>query len=321
MNGSESGGEKRWGAIIVAAGRGTRFGRPKQMIELAGMPVVGWSIALFASMPEICDIVIATEPDYVEALESLAQKYAFDKQVTIVRGGDTRQASVGAALAALPDRATAVLVHDGARPLVTTADVRAAMNEVGPGRASLLGVPAVDTMKLVEPGTFKVTRTLDRGILWAAQTPQCAMTKDLRRAHLDAERGDLRVTDDATLLERLGYDVVIVKSTHENFKITVEGDLARAEAILRERDPVLRTEKQVMLIEAFVDSESVDPLLAELAAREGTVDGIDREFPAGVAVRAYVPAEKLRGFREKFFAVAGLSATFTTRFSHATPRA
>jgi hypothetical protein len=174
-------------------------------------------------------------------------------------------------------------------------------------------------MKLVEPDTNKVTRTLDRGVLWAAQTPQCALTADLRRAHLEAERSGLTVTDDATLLERLGYDVVMVESAHENFKLTVEGDLARAEAVLRERGPVLHSERRIMLIEAYVDEGAVERLVGELESRAGTVDGIDREFPAGVAVRAYVPAERLGGFREKFFDVAGLTATFTTRFSHAVP--
>jgi 2-C-methyl-D-erythritol 4-phosphate cytidylyltransferase len=225
----------RWGAVIVAAGRGARLGRPKQLLDLAGLPMVGWSIQTFASIDEIADLVIATEPDLVEAMRALVGRLAPRYSPRVVGGGPTRQASVREGLLALPASCDAVLVHDGARPLVCAADVRAGMREVGEGRAALLAAPLVDTIKVVTPGSMLVTRTLDRSSLWAAQTPQFALASDLRRAHERASDAGIDATDDATLLERIGIAVVAVPASAENFKVTLPQDVARAAAILRER--------------------------------------------------------------------------------------
>jgi 2-C-methyl-D-erythritol 4-phosphate cytidylyltransferase len=128
-----------------------------------------------------------------------------------------------------------VLVHDGARPLVSAHDVRAGMNEVRPGRASLLAAPVVDTVKLVDRDSRRIVSTLDRTMLWAAQTPQFAATRDLCDAHERALRENFIATDDAMLLERIGIEVVVVPSTSENFKVTHPDDVARAHAILQAR--------------------------------------------------------------------------------------
>ena len=150
-------------------------------------------------------------------------------------GGATRQASVRAALDAVPERCTAVFVHDGARPLVRAADVRAGMALVRPGGGALLAEPVTDTIKAVASGTHTVLRTLDRAQLWAAQTPQFAMLGDLRRAHAEAAAAGFEATDDAMLLERMGCEVCVVPASGENFKVTLSGDELLAEAILRER--------------------------------------------------------------------------------------
>jgi 2-C-methyl-D-erythritol 4-phosphate cytidylyltransferase len=225
----------RWGAVIVAAGRGQRLGRPKQFIELAGVPMVGWSIQTFAAMPEIAELVIATEPESIEPLSELALRLAPNLTQRVVRGGPLRQDSAREGIMALSDRCDATLIHDGARPLVTAADVRAGMREVRAGRASLLAEPVVDTIKLVDRDSLIVGATLDRGTLWAAQTPQFALTAELRAAHERGRRDGVAVTDDAALLERLGISVVVVASTSENFKVTLPGDVIRAETILNAR--------------------------------------------------------------------------------------
>ena len=225
----------RWGAVILAAGRGTRFGRPKQLVELAGTPLVAWSLACFAAMPEIADIVVVTEPEFVGSVDLLARPRAGTATLRVVGGGADRQASAANGIAALPDRDEGILVHDGARPLLRAADVRAAMRVVRPGVAALLAAPVVDTIKVVDAGG-KVTQTLERATLWSAQTPQFATARDLRDAHREAVHRDWpRATDDAALLERAGLDVRVVASTPDNFKITLPGDLARAEALLQER--------------------------------------------------------------------------------------
>jgi 2-C-methyl-D-erythritol 4-phosphate cytidylyltransferase len=224
-----------WGAVIVAAGRGLRLGRPKQFIELAGVPMVGWSIQTFAAMPEIAELVIATEPESIEPLRELALRLAPNLRQRVVRGGQLRQDSAREGIMALSDRCDAALIHDGARPLVTAADVRAGMREVRAGRASLLAEPVVDTIKLVDRDSLIVGATLDRGTLWAAQTPQFALTAELRAAHERGRLDGVAVTDDAALLERIGISVVVVASTSENFKVTLPGDVIRAETILSAR--------------------------------------------------------------------------------------
>lgn len=225
----------RWAAAIVAAGRGQRFGRPKQLLDIAGLPMVGWSIRTFAAMPEVGAIAIATEEPWVEAMRALCARLVCAREVRVVTGGATRQHSVANVLEALPDTCDRVLVHDGARPLVRAEDVREAMNQVRPGRAALLANRIVDTVKVVEPVSHRALETLDRDLLWAAQTPQLATVADLLRAHARARADGVAATDDAALLERIGVEVVVVPASGENFKVTLPSDLARAEAVLRER--------------------------------------------------------------------------------------
>jgi 2-C-methyl-D-erythritol 4-phosphate cytidylyltransferase len=224
-----------WGAIVVAAGRGLRFGRPKQLLDLAGLPMVGWSLRAFAQMPEIVDLVVVTETESIEPIRELVAHIAPDRSWPVVAGGATRQASVAAGLLAMPERVNAVFVHDGARPLVRIEDVRAGMREVREGRGAVLAAPVVDTIKVVNPETLTVLQTLQRDTLWAAQTPQFALAGDLRRAHTDASRHAVDATDDVALLERIGVEIVVVPSSGENFKVTLPEDFSRAEAALRER--------------------------------------------------------------------------------------
>jgi 2-C-methyl-D-erythritol 4-phosphate cytidylyltransferase len=218
-----------WCAVIVSAGRGTRFGRPKQLIEIAGAPMLSWSIRAFQAIPEICDIVVVTEREWLEEVAAVATG------CSVVAGGATRQASVYEGLRAVPSRCNAVLVHDGARPLITVEDVRRGMERVAPGRASLLGIPVVDTIKTVDPATNVVRQTLDRNLLWAAQTPQFAMLEDLRNAHEAGIRDGADATDDAMLLERIGVQVLMVHGSPENFKVTLPEDHTRAQHAMRER--------------------------------------------------------------------------------------
>ena len=308
-----------WGAVIVAAGRGTRFGRPKQLVELAGKPMIAWSIEAFAAMPEISELVIVTEPDHVDAVEAIAHPRVRHAALRVVAGGAERQTSVRSGIESLGDEIAAIFVHDGARPLVQPADVRAGMRAVRPGTASLLATPVIDTVKMAGPDG-KVTRTLDRGTLWAAQTPQFATARDLRRAHADAARsGAPAATDDAALLERAGLDVVIVEASPENFKVTLPSDLVRAEAVLRARAPE-GADEEILLVECFVDARAVDAVLAELERREARIDEIDRELPGAVVVRAYAANAALRGFGSRLHALAGEDALFTAHLSHHAPR-
>ncbi len=225
----------KFAAIVVAAGRGVRFGQPKQLVEVAGRPLVAWSLATFAALDEIDDLVIATEREYIDRLTQLARDYAPRLSATVICGGATRQESARAALAAVPGHCDGAFVHDGARPLVLAADIRAAMALVAPGTGALIAAPVVDTIKVVEPGSTRVTRTLERASLWAAQTPQFGTTADLVRAHEAARVERFEATDDAMLLERIGVRVEIVPAGGENFKVTHPTDRDLAEVLLQER--------------------------------------------------------------------------------------
>ncbi len=147
----------------------------------------------------------------------------------------------------------------------------------------------------------------------------------MRAAHADAVRYEWpRATDDAALLERYGNDVVVVESAIDNIKVTHPEDLVRAEAIANERDPVVIAEEDVFLVECFVElvePHTVDAVLAELEARSARVDGLDRDLPNAVAIRAYAGSDSLRGFGRKLHALAGEGALFTTHLSHVVPRA
>jgi 2-C-methyl-D-erythritol 4-phosphate cytidylyltransferase len=130
-----------WGAVVVAAGRGTRFGGPKQLIELAGKPVVAWSIETLAAMPEIVELIIVTEAEFIARMDAAVAPFARSLNPRVVRGGATRQDSVRLGIAAVSEHCAGILVHDGARPLVRAHEIRAGMRVVRPGRAALLAAP------------------------------------------------------------------------------------------------------------------------------------------------------------------------------------
>ncbi len=305
-----------WGAIIVAAGRGTRFGGPKQFVEIGGLPMVGWSLRTFDSMPEIGELVVVTEAEWIEPMRTLVAQVAPSHASSVVAGGPSRQASVHNGLHALGDRCGGVLVHDGARPLVRADDVRKGMREVRGGRAAVLAAPVVDTIKIVDPATMLVRKTLDRGELWAAQTPQFAMRRELERAHVEAQRAAIEATDDVALLEAIGIEVVVIAASSENFKVTHPQDVMRAEALLRERLDHAPAEEEVLLVEVFADDALVGAIERELQSRGARIDAVERDLPRGAVVRAYVTSSALRGFGSRFEAFADGTATFTTRFSH-----
>ncbi len=282
--------------------------------------MLAWSVEVFASMPEISDISIVTEAEFIADVQDVALPLVRSASLVVVAGGVDRQASAANGIAALPEHCAGILIHDGARPFVQAADVRAGMRAVRPGVAALLAAPVVDTIKVVDE-RLKVTRTLDRATLWAAQTPQFATARDMRYAHAEAVRhGWPRATDDAALLERAGNDVIVVESPVENMKVTHPGDLVRAEAIAQERAPVAVDEEDVFLVECFVERRAVDAVLSELESRLARIDGVDRDLPNAVAIRAYASSDALRGFGRRLHALAGEDAMFTTHLSHVVQR-
>jgi len=220
-------------ALIVAAGLGERLGadRPKALVELAGRPLVQWSIDVLAGIEQIESLVLAL-PAGVPAPAG----------GTSVSGGPARSDSVGRALAAAPD-GDPVLVHDAARPLLTAAlaeAVIAALRADPSADAAIAAVPVTDTIKRVQDGGA-VAETLERDGLWAVQTPQVFRRGPLEEALAAGAEVRAAATDDAWLLERRGGKVIVVRSSAENLKVTTPLDLRLAELLLGRRgarDPV-----------------------------------------------------------------------------------
>lgn len=218
-------------AVVVAAGEGTRFGRSKAFVGLAGIPMIGHSLIAFAKVSAIEGVVLVVAASQLEEGRALAAATVPAITVEVVAGGASRQASVRAGLAAVPGGAAHVVVHDAARPLVTTALVEATLGALAAASGAVTAVPAHDTLKRERDGV--VVETVPRDDLWRAQTPQAFRADVLRRAHEHASDDD--ATDDAALLERIGERVVIVPGDERNLKVTAPEDLRIAEALLAAR--------------------------------------------------------------------------------------
>lgn len=221
-------------SIIAAAGSGRRFGGevPKQFLDLGGRPVLSWSLGVFSQSPLVTEIIVVASSVDEERTAEVAERWVRGKPLKVVAGGATRQDSVRAGLQAVSSGNEWVAVHDAARPLVTLNLLEAVClmaQEVG---AAIPAVPVKDTVKEVYDDGL-VVRTLDRSTLYLAQTPQVCRKSDLLSAYKVADEKDLRVTDEAGLLEAIGVPVGVVSSSSHNFKITTEDDLLLAEALVK----------------------------------------------------------------------------------------
>jgi 2-C-methyl-D-erythritol 4-phosphate cytidylyltransferase/2-C-methyl-D-erythritol 2,4-cyclodiphosphate synthase len=214
-------------AIIPAGGRGLRFGAavPKQLLALAGRPILAHSVEAIASSPDITDVVVAlpaeltaTPPPYLSTL---------GKPVTVVAGGERRRDSVANAFAVVADRADVVLIHDAARPLVSHDVIRRTIDAAAATGAAIAAMRASDTVKQVDEERH-VAATLPRERIYLAQTPQAFRIDVLR----DALRLGGDATDEAGLAERAGHRVAVVDGDVRNMKITTPDDLAMAERLL-----------------------------------------------------------------------------------------
>lgn len=202
-------------AVVVAAGEGRRFGGPKQVAHLGGRRVLDWSID--AARAVAAGVVVVTP---ARGLRLVPEADA------TVPGGATRAGSVRAGLAAVPETAEIVVVHDAVRPLATPALFRAVVSAVeGGADGAIPGLPVAETLKRVDNGA--VVATVDRADLVIVQTPQAFRARVLRAAHAGAPEA----TDDAALVEAVGGTVVVVPGEHRNLKLTVAQDLMLARAL------------------------------------------------------------------------------------------
>ncbi|WP_439812044.1 2-C-methyl-D-erythritol 4-phosphate cytidylyltransferase [Streptomyces sp. P9-2] len=232
----------RTAAVIPAAGRGVRLGpgAPKALRALGGTPMLVHAVRAMADSRAVSLVVVVAPPDGAGEVKSLLDAHALPErtEVLVVPGGESRQESVKLGLDALPEGYDIVLVHDAARPLVPVDTVDAVIEAVRDGAPAVVpALPLADTVKQVEPaaapgGPEPVVATPDRSRLRAVQTPQGFDRATLVRAH---ETVTDDVTDDASMVERLGLTVVTVPGHEEAFKVTRPLDLVLAEAVLARR--------------------------------------------------------------------------------------
>lgn len=219
-------------AIIVAAGKSERMGSgvDKAFLSLINKPVVAWSLLAFEKCADIDRIVLVVRKDQVIASKAVVKMFGISKIDKIVAGGSKRQESVAAGLAACDVDTRYVVIHDGARPMVTPELVSEVVKQVKKSPAVTAGRPMTDTVKFCEKGTV-VTKSVDRAKLWTVQTPQAFQVKELRAAY--KQLGSKDVTDDCMAIELNGGTVKIVENLNPNFKITTVEDLQLAAALLK----------------------------------------------------------------------------------------
>lgn len=228
---------KRNYCIIVAAGKSRRMNSTvsKQFIFIGGKPILAYTIDAFEKSSLIDKIVLVINEAEIEKCKKIiVNKYNYKKLMKIVPGGKERQNSVFNGLKVLPSETNLVAIHDGARFLITPDIIDRAVRDAYDSNGVIVAMPIQDTIKETNSNKI-ISKTFNRNRLWAAQTPQVFPYSIIMKAHEKAREDNFLGTDDASLVERLGYEVDIVRGSVENIKITTNFDLILAEIILNKR--------------------------------------------------------------------------------------
>jgi 2-C-methyl-D-erythritol 4-phosphate cytidylyltransferase len=222
--------------LIPAAGMGKRMGSAhnKLRLTLLEKPLLAWTLLAAEAATAIHWIGLIGQPEDWPVWEQLIQSLALSKPIELIQGGDTRQASVYNGIQALPEEAQQVLIHDGARCLVTPDLINRCAAALSHHLGFVSAIPVKDTIKVVD-AQQQICATPERAKLWAAQTPQGFEVEKLKTCHAEGHRQGLAVTDDAALFEHFNLPVHIVLGEETNLKVTTPADLAIAELILRQR--------------------------------------------------------------------------------------
>ena len=223
-------------AVILAGGSSTRMGEgiSKQWLTLDGIPVIVRSLLTFESCDLINEIVLVVKADEFEKYEQLRKTYSLTKLTAIVEGGRDRQESAANGFYAISEKAAFVAIHDGARCLVTDAEICAVCREAYTMGAATAAARVTDTVKLANNNGY-VEKTTDRNFVWLAQTPQVFGTSVYHAALAITRKEYVKATDDCSLVEYIHHPVRLVQCSPDNIKLTVPEDIARAESILARR--------------------------------------------------------------------------------------
>lgn len=211
---------------------------PKQFLELDGVPIVILSLRRLAGCAQISQIIVATRQEVIEKLQARIAEEKFPQPVKVIKGGDSRQESVAQALKLVANDVELVLVHDAVRPFIAPEHIARVIEEARRCKAAIVGIPAMDTVKEVKRASLPedvalITNTIPRERIVLAQTPQVFETRLLKEAFARAEADGVNASDEAGLVERLGYEVHVVHGSERNIKITKPGDMALAKFYLQ----------------------------------------------------------------------------------------
>ena len=217
-------------AIITAAGSGRRFGEAKQFKKLHGKPLYQYSLDTFIKS-RLFDEIILVIPNSIQEKVQKEIKRKYSSQVSLVIGGPDRQDSVKNAIQNSNPNIDLVVIHDAARPFITTTLIEKCISACETSDGAIIAMQPHDTIKFSKDNI--VEKTIDRSNIWMAQTPQAFNKHKLLEAYSSSEFDDLAVTDESSLMEQLGYKIMIVPGTGKNFKITTFDDWKRAEAELQ----------------------------------------------------------------------------------------
>jgi 2-C-methyl-D-erythritol 4-phosphate cytidylyltransferase len=217
--------------VIVAAGAGTRTGNTelKQFRWVAGKPMLLHSVQRFMERDDVAIVVAVLPRSYAGDPPPWIFQCDVERLLVSV-GGRERGDSVLNGLRDMPPEVKFVLIHDAARPLADAATIDSVISEARRGHGAVAALPVVDTIKEVD-ADGRIVRTVERTTLWRAQTPQGFPRDMIERAYVEARRAGVSGTDDATLCERLGLPVVVVRGSELAMKVTEEADFARLEAL------------------------------------------------------------------------------------------
>lgn len=219
-------------AIIPAAGSGRRLGlrMKKPFVFLGGKPLISYALKTLNGCDHIDAIIVASERSCVAKVERIAKRFGINKLAGVVIGGRTRFESVRNCIEAIGPAFDIVLIHDAARPFIDKATIERSISAAKKFGASIVAVRENDTVKFSDDESF-VTKTLDRRKIFRAQTPQVFRYGVIKKAFAFCA-GSRRVTDDASLVERVGSCVKIVEGSYNNIKITTKEDMKFAKGLL-----------------------------------------------------------------------------------------
>lgn len=212
--------------IIAAGGKGARMGRPKQLLKIDGKEILLRTVLTFKKVKRVKEIIVVTTPDTFKIISKKVKGLKF------APAGKERLESVKNGLKEVSPTVALIAVQDGARPLVSVKDIENCLKAAQKDKAAVLGVFVKDTIKAVKDG--KITKTLNRAELFAAQTPQCYRTEVLKEA-LKKYGNRILATDESQLVEKLGVKVTAVIGDYRNIKITTPEDLIIAEALCKKK--------------------------------------------------------------------------------------